>query len=69
MMKCKHTKRKGEGSNALIATIEIAWPDQKIGYMTVEQLIDKEKLEKDGWRIVDQLTLSEAAEALWGNRK
>lgn len=69
MMKCKLTKRKGEGSNALIATIEIAWPDRKIGYMTVEQLIDKEKLEKDGWRIVDQLTVTEAVEVLGGNRK
>lgn len=37
----------------IIATVEIAWPDRCIGFMTVEQVKDKEKLEKMGWKIFD----------------
>ena len=49
-----------EGLNGeVIATIEIAWPDKRIGFMTAEQSVDKEKLEALGWRI---LTLSDSAE-------
>ena len=36
----------------VIGTIEIAWPDLKIGYLTEEQLSDKEKLEAAGWKII-----------------
>ena len=36
----------------VIATVEIAWPERKIGFLTVEQLGDKSKLEDLGWRIV-----------------
>ena len=35
----------------VVATVEIAWPDRRIGFMTAEQAEDKEKLEKLGWRI------------------
>ena len=36
----------------IIATVEIAWPDRNIGYMTVEQAEDKTQLEQLGWRIL-----------------
>ena len=49
--------------------MEIAWPDQKLGFLTVEQLDDKEKLEKNGWKIVDMLSLSEAVETFGGEGK
>ena len=56
-------------SGEVISTVEIAWPDQKIGFLTVEQLDDKEKLEKDGWKIIDMLSLSEAVEIFGGESK
>ena len=37
--------------NEVIATIELAWVDKKIGYQVAQQLADKEKLEKLGWKI------------------
>lgn len=39
----------------VIATIEIAWPDKKIGFMTTDQLEDKNKLEAKGWKIINLL--------------
>ncbi len=39
----------------MVATVEIAWPDKRIGFMTAEQAEDKEKLEKLGWRILSLL--------------
>lgn len=39
----------------VVATVEIAWPDRRIGFMTVEQAEDKEKLEKLGWQILNLL--------------
>ena len=39
----------------VVATVEIAWPDRRIGFMTVEQAEDKEKLEKLGWKILNLL--------------
>lgn len=53
----------------VIATVEIAWPEKKLGFLTVEQLDDKEKLEKEGWKIVDMLSLSEAVERFGGEGK
>ena len=44
------------------ATIEIAWPDRKIGFLTTEQMPDRETLEQDGWTIIDMLTLREAVQ-------
>ena len=35
----------------VIAEIELAWTGRKIGYMTAEQLSDKEKAEEAGWKI------------------
>lgn len=43
----------------VVATVEIAWPDRRVGFMTAEQAVDKEKLEKLGWRI---LNLHDAAD-------
>ena len=39
----------------VVATVEIAWPDRRIGFMTVEQAEDKEKLENLGWQILNLL--------------
>ena len=39
----------------VVATVEIAWPDRRVGFMTAEQAEDKEKLEKLGWRILSLL--------------
>jgi DEAD/DEAH box helicase domain-containing protein len=39
----------------VIATIEIAWPDKKIGFMTTDQLEDKAMLEANGWKIINLL--------------
>ena len=52
----------GEG----IATVEIAWPEHKVGFLTAEQLEDKEKLEQDGWKIVDLITLSDVLQVFGG---
>lgn len=37
----------------VIATVEIAWPDRRVGFMTAEQTVDKEKLEQLGWKILN----------------
>ena len=39
----------------VVATVEFAWPDRRVGFMTAEQTEDKEKLEKLGWRILSLL--------------
>ena len=53
---------KGE----VIAEVAIAWPDHKIGFLTEDQLDDREVLEQNGWKIIDLFTLSDAAETLGG---
>ena len=56
-----------EGSDGeVIATVEIAWPDLKIGFLTEEQLEDKEKLESEGWKIIDLLNLNDMKSAFGG---
>ena len=50
----------------VMATVEIAWPDRKIGFLTAEQMEDKEKLEHLGWTIVDLFRLSDLAGLLGG---
>ena len=45
----------------VVATVEIAWPDKKIGFITEEQIGDKEKLETMGWTIIG---LFDAADAV-----
>lgn len=42
----------------VVATVEIAWPDRRIGFMTAEQAEDKKKLEKLGWRILNLLDIA-----------
>ena len=44
----------------IIATIEIAWPGNKIGFLIDEQLTDKEKLEEQGWKILNLINIVEA---------
>ena len=50
----------------VIATVEIAWPQQKIGFMTVEQIEEKDQLEQAGWKIVDLINLSDAVQIFGG---
>ena len=57
-----------EGSDgAIIATVEIAWPDLKIGFLTREQLEDKERLEAEGWQIIDLLNMKDLKSAFGGD--
>lgn len=45
-------------SDEVIAEIELAWVEKKIGYMTNDQLADKRKAEDENWRIcstIDEL--------------
>ena len=39
----------------VVATVEVAWPERHIGFMTVKQAEDKEKLEEMGWKILSLL--------------
>ncbi len=56
-----HIGYEAEGKNKeVLATIEIAWPDRKVGFMTDEQLEDREKAEAHGWKI---LSVSDMADA------
>ena len=49
-----------EGSDGdIIGTIEIAWPEEKIGYLTAEQIEDKDILEKSGWKFIDLMNTEE----------
>lgn len=42
-----------EGDNGeVVAMVEIAWPDRRIGFMTQEQVEYREKLEQLGWKIM-----------------
>ena len=52
----------------VIATIEIAWPDELIGFMTSEQLEDKETVENRGWHIIDLLHVSDAIQYFGGEK-
>lgn len=44
-----------DDSDAVIATIELAWTDHKIGYLTQDQIVDKEKLISLGWKIIEDI--------------
>lgn len=50
----------------VIATVEIAWPDRKIGYLTTNQLEDKEKLEYLGWKILSITDLADEVDFFEG---
>ena len=52
----------------VIATIEIAWPEEKVGYMTADQLDDKEMIESMGWHIVDLLSVTDAVKYFGGDK-
>lgn len=57
-----HIGYEVEGNDGeVIATVEIAWPDRKIGFMTAEQIEDRSVLEDLGWKI---MTLMDAADAI-----
>ena len=43
----------------VIATVEIAWPDKHVGFMTADQAEDKEKLENMGWKILNLLDVAD----------
>lgn len=59
-----------EGDNGeVVATIEIAWPDGKVGFMTAEQMEDKEKVQAMGWKIIDLIAAADAANLFGGENK
>ena len=41
-----------DDNGGVIATIEIAWPEYKVAYLTEEQIADSQKLEAAGWKII-----------------
>ena len=60
-----------EGNDGeVVATVEIAWPEKCIGFMTVEQSQDKQKLEDLGWKILNLLDVTDVdAVSLFGGDK
>ena len=52
----------------VVATIEIAWPEEKIGFMTAEQLEDRKKMESMGWHILDLITVTDAIQYFGGEQ-
>ena len=52
----------------VIATVEIAWPDRKVGFMTVDQMEDKATIEALGWHIIDLLSVADAVQYLGGDK-
>ena len=44
----------------VVATVEIAWPEKHIGFMTAEQAEDKGKLEGLGWKILSLIDATDA---------
>lgn len=54
------------GDGEVIATVEIAWPDKHVGFMTADQSEDKEKLESMGWKILNLIDAADMDTAsLW----
>ena len=53
---------KGE----VLATVEIAWPDLQVGYLTNEQMGDRELLEASGWTVIDMLNIGEIKKMFGG---
>ena len=52
----------------VVATIEIAWSEKKIGFMTTEQLEDRDTVEALGWKIVNAIDVVDST-ALFGGDK
>lgn len=44
----------------VVATVEIAWPNSRIGFMTTDQAVDKEKLEALGWTILSLIDATDS---------
>ena len=42
-----------DATGEVIATIELAWTVQKVGFLTAEQSKDKEKLDANGWNLIN----------------
>ena len=42
----------------VIATVEIAWPEKRIGFMTTEQAVDRERLKRLGWKILNSIDVT-----------
>lgn len=64
-----HIGYEVEGDDGeVVATVEIAWPDEMVGYMTIDQLDDKELMESIGWHIVDLLSIEDAAQYFGGDK-
>ena len=58
-----------EGTNGeVIATIEIAWTDKKLGFMTAEQMEDREQAESLGWTVLSATDAAGIAEYFGGEQ-
>ncbi len=51
----------------VIATIEIAWPERKICFLTVDQMDDKTLLEQLGWIILNHFSLADDTRLFGGD--
>ena len=51
----------------VVATIEIAWPDRKIAFLTTGQAADKEKLEALGWKTIGLIDAADIATIFGGD--
>ncbi len=50
----------------VLATAEIVWPEKQIAFLTAEQMIDKEKLEGMGWKVISVLDAGNASDLFGG---
>lgn len=53
----------------VVATIEIAWPEKKIGFMTTEQLEDRDAVEMLGWKIVNAIDVVDSTSFFGGDKQ
>ena len=53
----------------VVATIEIAWPEKKIGFMTTEQLEDRDAVEMLGWKIVNAIDVVDSKSFFGGDKQ
>lgn len=57
----EHIGYEVEGADGeVIAAVEIAWPEKMLGFMTEDQLEDKEKLAAVGWKIFSVLDAADS---------
>ncbi len=53
-------------SGEVIAEAEIVWPEQRIAFLTEDQMDQKDKVEDSGWKVIGILNISDAAKLFGG---